>query len=172
MSINTSESVRPTTAGKPSNGPSSAITVIIVVASNSNGSSRRTRSPWMVIGATIAAIPNTRPRLLMFDPTTLPNASAVSPRRLPTMFTTSSGELVPKPTMVSPTIIGEIPNAAAISEAPRTKSVPPPRSKSTPRQTPAKATILRVYNNPSSFLIMMVFELLLQIHERKLATIY
>ena len=51
----------------------------MVVARSSNGSSRRTTPLWMVIGAMIAAAPRTSPRLLIFEPMTLPNARPVAP---------------------------------------------------------------------------------------------
>ena len=72
----------------------------------------------------------------MLDPTTLPNASPVAPWNAPIRLTISSGELVPKPTMVNPMTIGETPRLAAMSEAPRTSNVPPPISTMMPSATP------------------------------------
>jgi hypothetical protein len=69
----------------------------------------------------------------MLLPTTLPTTRSLCPARLDETDTASSGELVPRATMVRPMISGDRPTAAARREAPRTNSSAPTISNASPR---------------------------------------
>ena len=94
--------------------------------------SRRTASGCTARGLISAAAPTISIIFAMLLPITLPTAMPGEPASAASTLTTSSGADVPKPTMVSPTINGEIPIRRAIPTAPRTRPSPPARSKNRP----------------------------------------
>ena len=61
-----------------------------------------------LMGIIRAVTPRMRKTLKMFDPTTLPMAISGCPPRPDTTLTTSSGMLVPMPTMVAPMIYSDM----------------------------------------------------------------
>ena len=72
----------------------------------------------IVIGVTRAVIPPMTSTLKMLLPTTFPIAMSELPLRADIRLTMSSGEEVPKATMVSPTTRGDTPKRRASTEAP------------------------------------------------------
>jgi hypothetical protein len=78
------------------------------------------RRVWRVTTTTVivAAAPRTRVVLKVFEPITLPSASAPSPLAAANPETRPSGRLVPAPTRTAPMNIGLAPSAAASREAP------------------------------------------------------
>ena len=89
------------------------------------GTSTRTSWDLTTTGPMRAAIPRTSRTLAMFEPTTLPTARSGLPSCTAWKVTASSGADVAKATTVRPTTRGDIPTAAAIPLAPRTRSSPP-----------------------------------------------
>lgn len=77
------------------------------------------------IGRISAATPRTMATLKMFEPTTLPTAMSVAPRRAATVEALNSGVLVPKPTMMAPMTKGETPKRRAMPADERTRTSAP-----------------------------------------------
>jgi len=82
------------------------------------GISRRTVLLVIVIGVTRALIPPMTSTLKMLLPTTFPIDISELPLRADSRLTMSSGEEVPKATIVSPTTRGDTPKRRASAEAP------------------------------------------------------
>ena len=79
----------------------------------------------MPTGRTSAVNPKINNALKIFDPTTLPTEMSEFPSIAPVRLTTSSGQEVPNPTMVSPITNSLIPALLAIEEAPFTSQSAP-----------------------------------------------
>ena len=106
----------------------------ITVVANSMVPSRQKALGCTTTGAIRAVMPNIKSMLAMLLPTTLPMAIPGAPAKDASMLVTNSGEEVPKPTMVSPTINGETPKRLAAATAPRTNNSPPAISPASPRK--------------------------------------
>ena len=92
------------------------------------------RISWMLTtsGAIRALMPRMNSTLKMLLPTTLPMAMSVLPSSTAPTLTATSGALVPKATMVSPTTSGLMPNDRASLDAPRTSTLAPMTSRIRP----------------------------------------
>ncbi len=95
--------------------PSSNIVNTTIVLRIMAGTSRRRNRPRGTAGHTRKVRPSTKPRLQIFEPTTLPNASPCSPSNAARRHTASSGALVANATMVRPVINGVMPARCALS---------------------------------------------------------
>ena len=90
------------------------------VAINNNGYSRLRMLECMLSGTMTAVAPNTSAILVMLEPIALPMARPVLPPYAAMLATSISGAEVPKPTMVSPIMRGDIPKLRAVDDAPNT----------------------------------------------------
>ena len=108
------------------------IATVAPEASTIAGISRLTTLAWTARGAMSAAMPRMSPMLAMFEPITFPKLRPVFSLRAAMMFSASSGALVPKATIVSPTISRGTPSRRASAPAPRTSVSPPAMSSATP----------------------------------------
>jgi len=88
------------------------------LASSISGISRFSVPRVMEIGATRAVTPPMARMLKRLLPTTFPSEMSALPLRAEVRLTMSSGEEVPKATMVSPTTSGDTPKRRASVEAP------------------------------------------------------
>ena len=86
------------------------------------GLDRRARGP-------ARRVPRISRMLAMLEPTTLPRAMSPAPASAARALTTSSGALVPKATMVSPTTSGPTPRRRASAALPRTSPSAPRTSR-------------------------------------------
>ena len=109
------------------------------------GTSWRISCTSTTSGAISALRPRMPSTLKMLLPTTLPTAMSVVPVSAAPTDTASSGALVPKATIVSPTTSGEMPNEIARREAPRTR-----RSAPTVRITRPAMNITKVMLAPKT----------------------
>ena len=89
------------------------------------GMSRLRFSSVMDTGSITAVIPRMKRALNMFEPITLPIAISALPCMAPVRLTTSSGQDVPKPTIVRPMTNSLTPAFLAIAEAPSTSQSAP-----------------------------------------------
>ena len=80
--------------------------------------------PAMASGRMTAASPRMNVTLKMFEPTTLPMATASFPRRAAIRLTASSGTEVPAATTVSPMTAGVTRASVARVTAPRSRELP------------------------------------------------
>ena len=80
---------------------------------------------WIINGRTIEVTPNTIRVLNKFEPRTFPMAISLLPFIAEIKLTASSGALVPRDTIVRPTITDGIPIFLAIEEAPSTNMSAP-----------------------------------------------
>ena len=83
-------------------------------------------------GVMEADMPRIKRMLNMLLPTTLPRDMSALPDRPAMTLTASSGELVPKATIVSPITRGDIPTSTASFDAPRTNASAPAMSRISP----------------------------------------
>jgi hypothetical protein len=105
--------------------PSSAMRKAITAAAAMTGISRRMSVASMVSGRIIPASPRIRPMLAIFEPTTLPIATSVTPPSAALTETTSSGIDVPRATTVMAMISVGSPKADARRVAERISHSPP-----------------------------------------------
>ena len=89
------------------------------------GISTLTNLRWTWMGQIKAVIPRMTPMLKILDPTTFPMAMSDWLFKEAPKLTTISGMLVPKETMVKPTIKGVKPNRMAKEALPRTRPSAP-----------------------------------------------
>ena len=96
------------------------------------GISRRKVMDFTASGVISAVIPNTKPTLAIFEPSTLPIPKSRLPSSAATAATIISGSEVPRLTMVKPITIGGTRRFRANAAAPSTKRSAPQISKATP----------------------------------------
>ena len=113
----------PTISSMPSITPSTPSATSIRLTSitrNIIGYSRRRVSERTTSGTTSAVTPSTRAMLVMFEPSALPTAIPLLPSSVAITEIRISGDEVPRPTIVSPITMVEIPILRAVAAAPCT----------------------------------------------------
>ena len=95
------------------------------VTSRAMGMSRRRLERVTATGAITAVRPRMSRVLNTLEPTTLPTEMSAFPCRAPVRLTTSSGQLVPKPTMVRPMTNSLMPALRAMADEPSTSQSAP-----------------------------------------------